>query len=159
REDRHHGNECERRTQHAEAFPCRRTGGWKSADGEPEHPDTDDRYPRQLPNPVVGGGDEERDTACRRRGDLAAAKRERRANRTDDSREHRPEDEEQADDAKLAEGLEVQRMGELGEETKRTVLQPPGLPGSGAPALQRVSPEFGDRNTPELPAPAARARQ
>ncbi len=75
----------------------------------------------------------------------------------DDRDENRAGDEQEADDSQLGERLEIERVRELARDGERAVLEPPGLPGAGSAAVERMRPELGDRRAPELPAPAAGA--
>src|SRR5262249_1606756 len=154
---RGHREQRDRRSHDARAAPGARARGGKSPECEAEHPDTDDRYSRELPNPVVCRGDEEGDAARGGTGDRRTLELERRANRTRNGDDHEGADQEQADDPELAECLEVEGVRELAEDRQRSVLQPPGLPGSRAAAVQRMSPELVDGGAPELPPSAARA--
>ena len=101
RDDRRHGHERESRPERAETPPRARALGWEGPEGETEHPDTYDRYPRQLPDPVVCGGSEEGDAARSSRGDLSALQRQRRADCTNSRDENRTADEQQPDDSQL----------------------------------------------------------
>ena len=85
----------------------------QSPEREAEHPDTDDGYTRQLPDPVVRGGHEECDAARSGRGDLTALQQKRRPDRTHGRDDNRAADEQQADDPQLAERLEVERVRKL----------------------------------------------
>ena len=95
-------SEREHRPERAEASPRGRALRGERPEGETEHPDTDDRYTRELPDPVVRGGREEGDAARGGRGDLSALQRERRADRADGRDEDCAADEQEADDSQLA---------------------------------------------------------
>src|SRR4029450_10876145 len=152
---RRHREQRNHRSKDTGTPPCARAGGWKSPECEAEHPDTDDRYTRELPNPVVRSGGEKGDAACGGAGDLYALQQQSRANRARDRDQDGRDNEQQADDPELTERLEVERMRVLAEDLQRAVLQPPRFPGSRATTVQRMSAEFRDRGAPELPPPAA----
>src|SRR3954463_7093374 len=101
--DRRHGHEGEDRPERAEAPPGARALGWEGSRGETEHPDTHDRYARQLPDPVVCGSTEEGDATRSGCCALSALQRQRRADRTHRRDENRTADKQQTDDSQLCE--------------------------------------------------------
>ena len=110
----------------------------------------------QLPGPV----DRRRDDARRQDRQGGAQHSPARAGRTpadagDDREAKEPEDQHQADDAKLGHGLDEQRVSVADRPRQGAVLGPVGLVAPGADAADGVVLERVERRRPELIATAA----